>query len=419
MSMTVIYTSHALSSQVRSTSISGSQQQQHNHRNVNNKIQQNDVIPRKIRPAWIESTTTSAERIDTTRSLSPPLPPFPNGVCGGKIIEISSSELGMTNRNIFQQSSSNIILPPRPIQVWLPKSYITSTNSHHPVLYVHDGQNAMEDSSSWTGSSWRLTGALTRLDERNLLSKPILLDSTNTNTEALPIVVLLPSSEGDLLLPGMRRRHLEYADLSNPIAIAHADFVATQLKPYIDARFRTLSHVEYTYAMGTSLGGQASMNLLLRHGNVFGAAACLSPCFQPATLASVVQDLGIHTLKLNKDQHQDSNKSNLKLHKKRIYIDNGGDVDDVKVPLFDVMDHVSSRHWWNPGYWWLDTQLQPSVDVMLMALEQLKQNNILDFQWIRIPGARHNERAWAWRIDKPLLYLFGHKTATTTTNRAK
>ena len=93
---------------------------------------------------------------------------------------------------------------------------------------------------------------------------------------------------------------------------------------------------------------------------------------------------------------------------KSIYMDNGGDADDVKVPLFDFMDHTTPAHWWNPGYWWLDTQLQPSIDVMKVALEKMKEDQLLDFEWHRIPGARHNERAWAWRIDKPLLFLFGH-----------
>jgi len=341
-----------------------------------------------------------------TRKISLPLPPFPNGDCGGKIVSISPDKFDKPDMTLLQPET--IFLPPRPIEVWLPPTYLNNEKSQHPVLYVHDGQNAIEDSSSWTGSSWRLAGALTRLHERQLLrTPPITSENKHTIcTDSLPILVLMPSSEGDFL-PGMRRRHLEYADLSNPIASAHADFVAERLKPYIDSTFRTLSQKEHTYAMGTSLGGQASVNLLLSHGDLFNNAACLSPCFQPGTVGSVLSFVASNAV--GNVLNPNSKEQSMALKGKRIYIDNGGDVDDIKVPLFDLMDHTSSQHWWNPGYWWLDTQLQPSIDMMKMALDALKERKIIDFEWHRYPGARHNERAWAWRIDKPMLFLFGHR----------
>merc|ERR1712071_570475 len=140
-----------------------------------------------------------------------------------------------------------------------------------------------------------------------------------------------------------------------------------------------------------------------RHGDLFGGVACLSPCFQPGTLASVMSMMASNAMMGGRNNVKDSKNV---LYNKKIYMDNGGDVDDKKVPLFDVMDHVTSVHWWNPGYWWLDTQLQPSVEVMKMALDLLKEKHLIDFEWERVPGARHNERAWASRIQKPLLHLF-------------
>lgn len=71
--------------------------------------------------------------------------------------------------------------------------------------------------------------------------------------------------------------------------------------------------------------------------------------------------------------------------------------------FLDVMDHLTSKHWWNPGYFWLDTQLQMGVDAMMDALDEIG----VDYCYETIPGGRHNERAWAQRIDKPLLHLFG------------
>lgn len=83
---------------------------------------------------------------------------------------------------------------------------------------------------------------------------------------------------------------------------------------------------------------------------------------------------------------------------------------------------MTTNHFWNPGYWWLDSQLQPSTQIMKLILDTLHdssdQNNSVSssndnenlrfrFEWKRFPGARHNERAWSQRIDKPLLFLLG------------
>jgi len=307
---------------------------------------------------------------------SPPRPlqpPFPNGKCGGTLVTIPPEDTFGIDPIL-----NSILLPPRPIQVWLPPTYDGSKEQTYPVLYCHDGQNAVEDGSSWTGSSWRLTGALTRLAERNLL-------------HSVPIVVLLPSADGDLL-PGLKRRHAEYGDTANAVAQAHADFVVQTVKPLIDAKFRTCPKSESTCAIGTSLGGQASLHLLLRHPQIFGGAACLSPAFQPATIASVVT-AGSFLNQNSKDI----------LSNKKLYLDNGGDVEEEKVPFFDVMDHLSNQHWWNPGYWWLDTQLQFGTDAMRAALDQVGAKYV----YHREPGARHNERAWAQRIYRPLLHLYG------------
>ena len=220
--------------------------------------------------------------------------------------------------------ATSILLPPRPISVWLPPSYEASGRKRHRVIYVHDGQNAINDTDSWTGSSWRMAGALTRLAERGAL------DTGYDDVDPLPILVLLPSADGDFV-PGMRRRHLEYGEGIH--GDHHADFIAERLMPLVNDRFRTVTEPEGAMAIGTSMGGQASLHLLLRHPTMFGGAACLSPAFQPATIASVATSGDL-------------------LKSKRLYLDNGGDDDNanVRVPMFDLFDHITPKAQWNPGY---------------------------------------------------------------------
>jgi enterochelin esterase-like enzyme len=324
-------------------------------------------------PVSSRATTSTISSASSRRTLTPP---FPNGLCGGRIITIPPEDtygidVNLANINL----GGDLILPPRDIRVWLPPDYSETSTNRHPVLYVHDGNNAMDDQTSWTGRSWRLTGALTRLADHHLLKEH----------HPLPIFVLLPTVDEDLF-PGIRRRHLEYGDMSLPWAGAHVDFVAKTLKPLIDNRFATDPSAEATFSIGASLGGQAALNLLLKYPDLFGGAACLSPAFGPTILREVT-------------------KRAESLKNKKLYLDIGGDIQDVKVPWIDLMDHFTPHHWWNPGYWWLDTQLQTLVTAMTRALDQAG----VDYCYHQVPGGRHNERAWALRIDKPLLHLYGQE----------
>lgn len=306
-------------------------------------------------------------------------------------------DVNLANINML----GDMVLLPRTIRIWLPPGYDEEDEAGYSVLYVHDGQNAMEDKDSWTGASWRLVGALTRLADHKLICSRKNTTAANQERETgvtlsphekLPIIVLLPSAEGDWL-PGVRRRHLEYGDMNLPFAQAHADFVANTVKPLVDNRFRTDPSPEQTFCIGSSLGGQASLHLMLRHPDKFGGAACLSPAFGPAILDYVTSPKGREILHGGK---------------KKLYFDIGGDMDDakssdfVRVSPIDVLDHLTPVHGWNPGYFWLDTQLQGQVTAMQKALDQVG----VEYEYREYPGGRHNERAWALRIDKPLLHLF-------------
>jgi len=312
-------------------------------------------------------------------------------------LDIAPEETFGVDVNLASMSVlGDMILLPRAVRVWLPPGYKVGDNgeeARYPVLYVHDGQNAMQDEESWTGASWRLAGALTRMADHKLIGG---------RDDKLPIVVLLPSAEGDWL-PGVRRRHLEYGDMNFPFAQAHADFVASTVKPLVDNRFWTDPRPEKNLVMGSSLGGQASLHLLLRHPDKFGGAACLSPAFGPAILDYVASSKGQEILRNAK---------------KKLYFDIGGDMSTldsdgeigdnfVRVPPIDLLDHLTPVHGWNPGYFWLDTQLQGQVEEMRRILDRAG----IDYNFRKYPGGRHNERAWALRIDKPLLHLFSNRDA--------
>mmetsp|Transcript_13382 Transcript_13382/g.39428 ORF Transcript_13382/g.39428 Transcript_13382/m.39428 type:complete len:353 (+) Transcript_13382:106-1164(+) len=277
----------------------------------------------------------------------------------GRVVRPTRISAWMKQRSIIDQMA----IPNRDVKVWLPPAYDEHPPRHFPTLYVHDGQNAIFDDESWTGHSWRLGGTLS-----------YLISSGRIPTAMQPIVVLV-SNTG-------RRRHLEYSD--SPIGDAFIDFCCDELKLRIDDEFRTLAGPEHTYALGASLGGLAAFRSVWRRPESFGHCACMSPVFQ----LPLLMDVAMNGRRL------------VERHAPRIYIDNGGDTEEVRVPLFDADDGP------NPGYWFLDTQLQPGVDAMCQAL----QLQGVDFEYHRAPGARHNERGWAQRIFRPLEHLYGFRT---------
>jgi len=298
-------------------------------------------------------------------------PRFPDGPGDGTLLDIGDAFRSNTNNdnqlfNAVLNPFKTLLIPSRSVKVWLPPKYYDQSNKErrYPVLYCHDGQNAVNDKESWTGHSFRLTGALSEL----IRNDNVAIDE--------PIVVLIPSMSEDMI-PGVRRRHLEYGD--GIVGQIYIDAIVNELKPRIDKAFRTRPGAENNFSIGSSLGGQISYLSALKYPDIFGGAAGLSPCFQGGLLTSTLLDGS--TLK-----------------GKRLYMDNGGDVGSVRVPLIDPLDHIDN---WNPGYFWLDSQLQPGIDAMRTVLKL----HGVSHEYRLYPGGRHNEREWARRIDRALISL--------------
>jgi len=155
-------------------------------------------------------------------------------------------------------------------------------------------------------------------------------------------------------------RSTEYNDTD--LGRAYLRFLVDDLKPMIDTTYRTLPDRANTAVMGSSMGGLISFLAAWEHPEVFSKAACLSPYF-PEDLPQKVQSRAWDTANL------------------RLYLDNGGDE--------------------------LDTQLQEGTDAMLKVLPARGFTEGDNLMWVRDPAAAHNERAWATRIWRPLLFMFG------------
>lgn len=147
----------------------------------------------------------------------------------------------------------------RRIWVYLPQDYENSGKSY-PVLYMHDGQNVFDASTSFAGE-WNVDETLTRLENQGYASA---------------IVVAIDN--------GGTKRIDEYSPFTNPDygggeGDAYLDFIIETLKPAIDNEFRTLTGPDNTGIIGSSMGGLISHYACFRNPEVFGRIGVFSPAY--------------------------------------------------------------------------------------------------------------------------------------------
>jgi predicted alpha/beta superfamily hydrolase len=152
----------------------------------------------------------------------------------------------------------------RRLWLYLPPDYATSSK-RYPVIYMHDGQNVFDAATSFAGE-WGV-------DET--------LDSLHAAGDWGAIVVAVDHAGG--------QRITEYSPwptrFGNGDGAAYVDFLVKTLKPWIDARFRTMPDRLHTAIAGSSMGGLISFYAALKYPEVFGRAGIFSPAFWIAPAA--------------------------------------------------------------------------------------------------------------------------------------
>lgn len=150
----------------------------------------------------------------------------------------------------------------RTLRVYLPPGYAAS-DRRYPVLYMHDGQNLFDDATSYAGE-WGVDEALDRLAETEGLE---LIVVGIDNGQALRARELVPWTDTGL------------EGLDTTDAEAYLAFITDTVKPWVDARYRTLPGREHTGIMGSSLGGIASQYAVQARPDVFARAGVFSPSY--------------------------------------------------------------------------------------------------------------------------------------------
>lgn len=171
----------------------------------------------------------------------------------------------------------------RDLIVWLPPSYKKDTTRHYPVLYVHDGQNIIDPSTSFIGYDWRVDEVADSLIRAGKMKEIIVVGIYNSPD-----------------------RMVEYSDTVR--GRAYAKFIVQKVKTLVDSSYRTLPDRLNTAVMGSSMGGLISFLITWWYPDVFSMAGCLSSVF------SFDHDKLLKQVKAEKGHTRDI----------RIYMDCGG-----------------------------------------------------------------------------------------------
>ena len=160
---------------------------------------------------------------------------------------------------------SDLLQNTRTLRVWLPPGY-ESSEDRYPVWYMHDGQNLFDAATSFAGE-WRVDETLTMLIEQGRVAPVIVvgIDNTGMNRvfEYTPVRHTM-------------RRGSDAREMGGG-GDAYASMIVDEIKPRIDAMFRTQSGPSGTLLAGSSLGGLVSLHTAITRPGVFGAVGVVSP----------------------------------------------------------------------------------------------------------------------------------------------
>ena len=169
----------------------------------------------------------------------------------------------------------------------------------------------------------------------------------------------------------------------------YKEFLVQELKPSIDAEFRTLSDPRNTAVVGSSLGGICSLALAWDRPDVFGNVGSLSGAFQVGRT---------HFIRRFLIPFQGPPKPF------RCYLDSGiidyTGGDDGRDNTWRVVQELR-RIGWKDG-----VDLKYLLDDQPRSADQLREAGLTESKWPEARTNQHNEFYWRLRFAGVLQFLF-------------
>jgi len=170
-------------------------------------------------------------------------------------------------------SVPSLFINPRNVDVWLPPDYDEGNANGYAVLYMHDGQNLFEPQKSYIGVDWGLDQTMAVLLKKKEIRPTIVVGIWNTPQRLCEYLPQRPFC--DYQSQKSRSRVIKRYG-GAPISDKYLRFIVNELKPFVDRRYHTRPEREFTFLMGSSMGGLISLYAICEYPHIFGGAGCLS-----------------------------------------------------------------------------------------------------------------------------------------------
>lgn len=246
---------------------------------------------------------------------------------------------------------SEILGNSRNLLVYLPPGYRRTRTRRYPVLYLHDGQNVFDAATAFGGTEWGVDETAERLIAHDLIEEIIIVAVPNM---AVHRIHEYAPTRGRI---EKRKRKRSQGRLRQ-----YGSFLVKELKPFIDAQYRTQAEPEATGLGGSSLGGLATLVLGLWFPDAFRRLAVMSPSiwWDDCAIYGMVE-------KLNPE---------------------------ARPPLKIWLDTGTHEEGWE------------RAPVLRDKLIEQGWRLHDDLQYLEVKGGEHSERAWGARVGEVLRFLY-------------
>lgn len=264
------------------------------------------------------------------------------------------------------------------VDVWMPEGFNLRRERRYPVIFMHDGQNLFDAATTWNHQAWEMDSVTGKLIEAGMIDAPVIVGIHSVKetrrgdlmpADVIPLMKTVPDSTMLAFIENPPVKGNEYAA-----------FIVETLRPQLIERYNLTTNRDSTFVMGSSMGGLMSVYAMSEYPDVFGGAGCLSthwigtkdgnPAFPEAMLDYL-------RLKMPRDGEH------------KVYFDHGTvELDGLYSPweekVLSLMDSLGYQAKGNG-----------------VAADEATIDSYVD------EGARHEEKYWKRRVERPLRFLLG------------
>jgi enterochelin esterase-like enzyme len=297
-------------------------------------------------------------------------------LCGLGLLTLTSFVAGQKpNASVgsidFIPALSSRFVDARSIAIWLPRGY--SPHKKYKVIYLQDGQNLFDSSTTWNHQEWGVDEHLQQLIDSKQIEPCIAVGIWNNGSkrhiEYFPQKPFesLDHQFQDSLIHQAKRNAETPMFAGEIISDNYLLFLTKELIPYVEQRYSVSHKAKDRIIAGASMGGLISWYAALKYPRIFGNAACFSthwPGIWPA--------------------------------------------DDPKKKIFQTFLNHAQSHPSKKTRWYFDhgtAGLDQYYDAYQKAMDAVYMKNP-HFKSLVFEGFDHSEMAWSHHFEQAIIHLW-------------